>query len=99
MGSDSRTALRNPGLKNGARRWGFYEDRSARISILAGGGSLRPDALKQTDHSAISAKPLADGAGHSFLNVAPILREKRLIIEVSALTPAQPKDDRREPEA
>ena len=33
---DSRTALRKPGLKNGARRREFYEDRGARISILAG---------------------------------------------------------------
>ena len=33
---DSRTALRKPGSKNGARRREFYEDRNARISILAG---------------------------------------------------------------
>jgi hypothetical protein len=33
---DSRTAFRKPGLKNGARRRVFYEDRSARISIMAG---------------------------------------------------------------
>src|SRR6516225_9395803 len=64
---DSQTALRKPGLKNGARRRDFYEDRSARISILAGGCSSRPDTLKQTDQPAISANPLADGAGHTFL--------------------------------
>jgi hypothetical protein len=40
----------------------FYEDRSARISILAGGCSSRPDTLKQTDQPPISTKPLADGA-------------------------------------
>ena len=38
---DSRTALRKPGLKNGARRRDFYEDWSARISILAGRRHLR----------------------------------------------------------
>src|ERR1700735_2164601 len=26
----------------------------------------RPDTLKQTDHSAVSINPLADGAGHTF---------------------------------
>src|SRR6201985_3000832 len=58
---DSQTELRNPGLKNGARRRDFYEDRSARISILAGGCSSRPDTLKQTDQPAISATPLQTG--------------------------------------
>ena len=38
--TDSRTASWKPGIKNGARRREFYEDRDARISILAG-SSLR----------------------------------------------------------
>ena len=64
---DSQTALRKPGLKNGARRRDFYEDRSARISILAGGCSSRPDTLKQTDQPAISAKtPLQTGRAIRF---------------------------------
>src|SRR5271157_2199598 len=37
----TETALRKPGLKNGARRRDFYEDWSARISILAGRRHLR----------------------------------------------------------
>ena len=44
----------------------LYEDRSARISILAGRHPPRPDTLKQTDLSALSIKPLANGAGHTF---------------------------------
>jgi hypothetical protein len=44
----------------------FYEDRGARISILAGRRPPRPDTLKQTDQPPISTKPLADGAGHTF---------------------------------
>ena len=44
----------------------FYEDRGARISILAGRKPPRPDTLKQTDQPPISTKPLADGAGHTF---------------------------------
>ena len=44
----------------------LYEDRSARISILAGRDPPRPDTLKQTDLSALSIKPLANGAGHTF---------------------------------
>jgi hypothetical protein len=44
----------------------FYEDRGARISILAGRRPPRPDTLKQTDQPSISTKPLADGAGHTF---------------------------------
>jgi hypothetical protein len=63
MGSDSRTAFRKPGLKNGARRRESYEDRGARISVLAGGGASRPDTLKQTDQQPISTNPLADGEG------------------------------------
>jgi hypothetical protein len=43
----------------------FYEDRGARISILAGRRPPRPDTLKQTDQPPISTKPLADGAGHT----------------------------------
>ena len=45
----------------------FYEDRNARISILACGMAAKPDTLKQTDDLALSIKPLADGAGHTFL--------------------------------
>jgi hypothetical protein len=48
----------------------LYEDRSARISILAGRHPPRPDTLKQTDHSALSIKPLANGAGHTFFEQA-----------------------------
>ena len=44
----------------------FYEDRGARISILAGRRPPRPDTLKQTDQPSILTKPLADGAGHTF---------------------------------
>jgi hypothetical protein len=44
----------------------FYEDRGARISILAGRRPPRPDTLKQTDQPPISTKSLADGAGHTF---------------------------------
>src|ERR1700730_11202107 len=62
---DSRTVFWKPGLKNGARRREFYEDRNARISILARGLDPRPDTLKQTDRSALSIKSLADGAGHT----------------------------------
>jgi hypothetical protein len=47
----------------------FYEDRGARISILAGRKPPRPDTLKQTDQPPISTKPLADGAGHTFSTV------------------------------
>jgi hypothetical protein len=67
---DSRTAFRKPGSKNGARRREFYEDRDARISILARRKTAKPDTLKQTDHSARSIKPLADGAGHTFLKLS-----------------------------
>jgi hypothetical protein len=63
---DSQTALRKPGVENGARRRGVYEDRGARISILAGRRPPRPDTLKQTDQPPIATKPLADGAGHTF---------------------------------
>jgi hypothetical protein len=53
--------------------------------------SSRPDTLKQTDQPAISAKPLADGAGHTSLELTPSRRKKRLIIEVSAFTPRSAK--------
>src|SRR4051794_16899306 len=49
------------------RRREFYEDRGARISILAG-ISPRPDTLAQTAH-ARPKNSLADGAGHTFLSV------------------------------
>ena len=48
----------------------LYEDRSARISILARRYPPRPDTLKQTDHSALSIEPLANGAGHTFFEQA-----------------------------
>src|SRR5579883_2557817 len=64
---NSRTAFWNPDLKNGIRRRPLYEDPNARISILACGMAARPDTLKQTDDLALSIKPLADGAGHTFL--------------------------------
>ena len=63
---DSRTALWNPGLKNGARRREFYEDRSARISIRAGGCSSRPDTLKQTDQPPISQTPCRRGGPYVY---------------------------------
>jgi len=67
---NSRTAFWNPDLKNGIRRRPLYEDPNARISILACGMAARPDTLKQTDDLALSIKPLADGAGHTFLKRA-----------------------------
>ena len=62
----SRTAPRNPGLKNGARRREFYEDRGARISIMAGGSASRPDTLKQTDQLLISKTLLQTGRAIRF---------------------------------
>ena len=62
---DSRTTFRKPSQKSGARRRTLYEDRSARISILAGRHPPRPDTLKQTDLSALSIKPLQTGR-HTF---------------------------------
>ena len=43
----------------------LYEDRNARISILANGIAERPDTFVQTV-LASTKKPLADGAGHTF---------------------------------
>ena len=43
-----------------------YEDRSARISILARANAHRPDTLMQTD-SAKSTNLLADRAGHTLV--------------------------------
>ena len=74
---DSQTALRKPGVENGARRRRVYEDRGARISILAGRRPPRPDTLKQTDQPPISTKPLADGAGHTFSTQSARLRRLR----------------------
>jgi hypothetical protein len=65
-----QTALRKHGVENGARRRRVYEDRGARISILAGRRPPRPDTLKQTDQPPISTKPLADGAGHTFSTIS-----------------------------
>jgi hypothetical protein len=48
----------------------LYEDRSARISVLAWREPPRPDTLKQTDLSALSIKPLANEAGHTFFEQA-----------------------------
>ncbi|MGO9848143.1 MAG: hypothetical protein ACLPKT_16600 [Methylocella sp.] len=47
----------------------LYEDRNARISILANGIAERPDTFVQTVHASIT-KPLADGAGHTFAPAA-----------------------------
>jgi hypothetical protein len=63
---DSRTALRKPGSKNGARRRVFYEDRSARISIMVGGSSSRPDTLKQTDQRQSCQTPCRRGGPYVF---------------------------------
>src|SRR5271166_4693481 len=55
---DSRTAVRKPVKFNGLQGRSVYEDRNARISILAGrASSSRPDTLKQTDQPPISTKP------------------------------------------
>jgi transposase len=46
------------------RRRGFYEDRGARTSILA--GARHPETgYVDADRSDRSQKPLADGAGHT----------------------------------
>src|ERR1700735_262095 len=63
---DSQTALRKPGVENGARRRRVYEDRGARISILAGRRPPRPDTLKQTDQPPISTNPLQTGRAIRF---------------------------------
>ena len=42
-----------------------YEDRDARLSILAKGYAHRPDTLMQTGKTK-SLKLLADGASHTF---------------------------------
>src|SRR3954463_16717843 len=55
------------------RRREFYEDRGARISILAG-ISPRPETLAQTAH-ARPKNSLADGAGHTFLSIADRMHE------------------------
>src|ERR1700690_2638861 len=52
------------------RRRRLYEDQGARTSILAGATAPRPDTLTQTGQIT-SHKPLADGAGHTFLNDSP----------------------------
>src|SRR6266851_4084599 len=52
------------------RRRRLYEDQDARTSILAGATAPRPDTLTQTGQIT-SHKPLADGAGHTFLNDSP----------------------------
>ena len=44
----------------------FYEDRGARISILAGRRPPRPDTLKQTDQPPISTNPLQTGRAIRF---------------------------------
>ncbi len=46
---DSRTAARKPGTMDGLQGRCDYEDRAARISILAGSVAPRPDTLQQTD--------------------------------------------------
>src|SRR5271154_1524212 len=64
---DSQMALRKPGVENGARRRRVYEDRGARISILAGRRPPRPDTLKQTDQPSISTKPLQTGRANAIV--------------------------------
>ena len=44
----------------------LYEDRSARISILAGREPSEAGYVEADCHSALSIKPLANGAGHTF---------------------------------
>jgi hypothetical protein len=66
---DSQTALRKPGAEHGARRRRVYEDRGARISILAGRRPPRPDTLKQTDQPPISTNPCRRGGPYVFNNV------------------------------
>ena len=58
-----------------------------RISIMAGGSSSRPDTLKQTGSAANLDKPLADGAGHTFLKLGPLRISQRDSEAGSALTP------------
>jgi hypothetical protein len=67
---NSQTAFRKPGLKNGIQRREAYEDRNARISILARGFVPRPDTLQQTDQAPLSIKLLADGAGGPYVLTA-----------------------------
>jgi hypothetical protein len=49
-----------------------YEDRAARISILAQSFAPKPDTLKQTEEGR-NAKTLADGAGHTLTGAAMLL--------------------------
>src|SRR6516165_10652072 len=74
--ADSRTALRKPEKSNGLQGRSIYEDRNARISILAGrASSSRPDTLKQTVQPLSRHPPCRrggpyvgfslDGGGHS----------------------------------
>ena len=62
-------AFWKPGLKNGVRRREVYEDRGARISILAGGDPPRPDTLKQTDQRPIPTNPLQTGRAIRFRQI------------------------------
>src|SRR5450755_2092890 len=56
-------------LKNGVRRRKVYEDRNARISILARGLAPRPDTLKQTANGTLK-NHLQTGRAIRFLNVS-----------------------------
>ena len=58
----------------------LYEDRNARISILANGVAERPDTFVQTVRASIT-KPLADGAGHTFAPAA----ERRALTWVASI--------------
>ncbi|TWB41195.1 hypothetical protein FBZ90_108219 [Nitrospirillum pindoramense] len=72
VGRDDLTVERqcgNLGFVNGLRGRADYEDRTARISILAGGIAPRPDTLKQTDQGGI-VKPSVDGTGHTLTESA-----------------------------
>src|SRR6516225_1922028 len=71
---DSRTALRKPDKSDGLQGRSIYEDRNARISILAGrASSSRPDTLKQTDQPRSRQTPCRRGGpyvGFAWLGLA-----------------------------
>ena len=61
----------------------------ARVSPSWPGGELLEAGYVEADWISRQSRqtPLQTGRAIRFLNVTPILRKKRLIIEVSALTP------------
>ena len=88
---DSQTALRKPGVENGARRRRVYEDRGARISILAGRRPPRPDTLKQTDQPPISTNPLQTGRAIRFQQYLRIPAVHYSVIRMSESLIAVPR--------